>query len=307
MESRTDTKQIRKLWEVIDKKNSAKSFYSFNQEKPNKSLNDDAKGALKNAKEAAILSLPLITKAGIDIFTAPKGGYIDFSGVGLVIAVGGIVIDTIKAPFFLAAATEEATRAGITKVASLLFEGSPIHEQEKRIFKSFLIRFRETASLLISLGLEDKDVLNTKLANGDIEDLIALTLLHTAYASRRYKNGLVLANENVLQREFCPEHSLVLFDKVMDLKNTINEALKLANINSSLSEVERQLEESRIVLQWIKLIKEGKFIVIDDKKDATLDQIMVVNAIIEKINHLKLIAIAQLSDQSEQKIQQLKI
>lgn len=93
----------------------------------------------------------------------------------------------------------------------------------------------------------------------------------------------------------------------MDLKNTINEALKLAHINSSLSDVEYQLEESRIVLQWIRLIKEGKTIVADDKKDATPDQIMVVNAIIEKINHLKLIAITQLPDQSEQKIHQIKI
>lgn len=168
------------------------------------------------------------------------------------------------------------------------------------------MRLRETASLLVALGLEDKEVLNTKLRTGEIEDLIVLTLLHTAYASRRYKQGLLLANGNTLQREYCPANGLSLFDKVVDLKDTINQALKLANINSKLDAIEYQLEESKVVLQWIKLIKEGKPLIAADT-NATPDQLMIVNTIIEKINRLKLTATLQLSKQSEGQIHKVRI
>jgi hypothetical protein len=308
METRiNDTRQIRNLWEVVDKNSPSPSTYWRKQEKPKKKINEAGCGALKNAKEAAILSLPVITKAGVDMLTGPKGGFIDFSGLGFIIAVGGIVIDTVKAPFFLIGATEEAIRGGILKVASLALEGSPESEQEKRLFESFLTRLRETASLLVSLGLEDKNILNNKLTNGDIEELVVLTLLHTAYASRRYRDGLVLANGNVLDESYCPANGKVLFNKIMNLKNTINEALALAHIHPSLSGTEKQLEESRIVLQWIRLIKEGKIIAVAEKPDATQDQILIVNSIIEKINDLKLHAAIQLSSQPEDKILRVKI
>lgn len=265
------------------------------QEQP---IGGAADRAAANAAEAAYLALPLITKSGIDILTGPASGFIDFRPVGLPIAIGGIVIDTIKAPFALAVATEEGVRAGIGKLLSLIFDKSASEATINQIFRSFLIRMRETATVLIALGLEDKNILDQTLKSGDIEELVGLTLLHTAYASRYCNSGLFLANDKLLTRDNCPQEGLALFDKVMELKESIESAFDLAGLSHRTALLQpkekRLLEESRIVCDWLKLIKVGKQIAAEDKPGATVGQVSIVNKIISQIDELKQIGMATL-------------
>jgi len=293
------------FWSEIDKKSPA-NIYSVPEEKAENRLASAASNAWKNASGAAYLTLPLITYGGIKWMTEGRGGYIDLSPLGFPIAVGGVVIDTVKAPITFAVATEEAARAGITKLLSLVFEGSPATAQRDRIFNSFLLRMRAAVTLLQMMGLEDEDVLNRKLRTGDIEDLVGYTLLLTAYASREYYSGLLLANGHKLTREQCPVEGQPLFDKIVALKETIKQALNSANLKISGSDQKaRQLEESRIVCDWIKLIKEGKRVVSADKPDATESQLAVVNAIITQVEELKLRGMAALPKAPEEVVRSM--
>jgi len=78
-----------------------------------------------------------------------------------------------------------------------------------------------------------------------------------------------------------------LFDKVMTLKESINAVFKANSKLERLSTDERQLEESRVVCEWIRLIKAGQPVGQSDKSGATMPQIMIVNNIIEQIEDLK--------------------
>lgn len=309
MESRPEKKRgflnHIEFWKRTDKKKSHSPFFLWKKEKAESPISDAAAAAAENAKGAAHATLPVITAVGIEMLR-DRGGYLPLAPLGIPVTVGGIVIDALKAPVCLAIATEEAIRAGITKLASLVFEGSPTERQVDRIFKSFLIRMRDTATILVALGLEDKSVLNTKLTNGDIEDLVGLTLLHTAYASRRYQGGLLLATNKALIREDCPPEGLQLFDKMMDLKVAIRTAIDNALQGEPLRmDDERELEESRLVCQWIELIHAGKPLHLEDEPDVNAEQMALINQIIEQIQDLKQQGMAVLPEEPEKVARQV--
>lgn len=276
------------FWKHTDKGKSSTRFFSLKRDRPEKSIGKTADDAAHNAQAAAHMMLPVITAAGIEML-GDKGGYIPLAPLGIPVTVGGFVLDIVKAPVCLTVATEEAIRAGIMKLASLVFESqSPTQMQIDRLFKSFLIRMRDTATILVALDLEEVDVLNTKLQSGDIEDLVALTLLHTAYASRHYYGGLVLANDTILDRVDCPVEGLELFDRIMKLKSSIQSALKISHMNLiAMGSEEHELKESRIVCEWIRLIKEGHHLYGKDHPDVNQKQLEIVNNIISQIDELK--------------------
>jgi hypothetical protein len=271
----------------------------WDEVKPKQPIGNAADSALKNAKEAGIATLPLITAAGIKMLCGPRGGYIDLSPLGLPIAIGGLVLDTIKAPFCAFVATEEALRGATLKVVSCLFDKAPTQYVIDTIYASFLLRMRDTASILIALGLEQEETLNRKLAAGDIEELVALTLLHTAFASRESWNTIFLASENRLSRENCPEESLKLFDEVMDLKKLIAEAFRLTSASQISNKKEQYAEESRIACNWIALIKAQKTLTKADMPDLTNAQLNIVNQIINKVADLKKISLLILPESPE--------
>jgi hypothetical protein len=278
------------LWKRTDKKTA--QFTLWNKEKQENKIGKSADNALQNAGGAAYTALPLITAAGVSLCTQGEIGFV----FGFPMAVGGIFLDAIKAPICLAIAGEEAVRGGTMKLASLVFEKQPTQAAIDRIFKSFLIRLRETATILVALGLEQTDALDTKLQSGDIEELVGLTLLHTAYASRHYHGGLLLATNKRLERNDCPAEGLTLFDEVMELKKLINQALVSANSPASRTDQQRDLEESRIVCQWMALVKAGVPLTTADKPDATAGQIAIVNKIMAQIDNLKLIGMSAMPE-----------
>lgn len=284
------------LWNNTDKKN--KNSYLWKDLKQEQSLAKKANKALSNAGNAAYATLPLCTWMGIQLLCT-QGDYVDAIGpiLGVPCVIGGFVLDTIKAPIFMAVATEEVVRGGMTKLISLLFEKPPNQQVIDTIFTSFLIRMRETATLLIALNLEKSNFLDKRLKSGDIGELIGLTLLHTAYASRHYKDGILLASEIILKREHCPKEGLIIFDTIMELKDLINQGLKLSDhYDGHLYGEEREMAESRIVCNWIKLIKEGKEITSLTRPDTTEAQRALVNKIIHKISELAQLGLRQLPE-----------
>lgn len=241
---------------------------------------------------------------GIEMMLDKSNAQYALAPLGLPVAIGGIVIDTIKAPICIAIAAEEAARAGISKVLSLLFDGAPEENQSKRIFQSFILRMKQTAAILIALDLEDEKNLQTKLAAGNIEELVGLTLLHTAYASRHGLNELLLASGKSLSRNDCPKSGLHLYDTIMGLKQTIKDALILANPALQFAS-DTHLEESRIVCQWIKAIKARLEITQNDRPDATDKQLAIVNVIISQIKELQQIGMNMLPESPKSVVRQM--
>lgn len=89
----------------------------------------------------------------------------------------------------------------------------------------------------------------------------------------------------------------------MELKESIESAFGLAGLSHRTAlltpKQDRLLEESRIVCDWIKLIKADKQIAMEDKPGATAGQISIVNKIISQIDELKQIGMAALPKDAE--------
>lgn len=240
--------------------NNAGNHYqrgSDRRERPRQPLHDAAKKAAENAAEGAFKMLPIYGGLGLLLLAAPNKDPIAMvKPLAPFLAIGGFIVDVIKFPFYFAYATEEAARAGITKIASVILEKSPELEFEKSMLESFIIRFMQTAKLACALGLYDAEQMRVKLDAGDIEDLIGLTLLHTAYVSRyAMDNHLLLANDHYLDRADCPQKGLALFDLCHEAKEIIRDAL--GGMPQRLDN-ERHQRDSNIVSNWIPYIHAGK-------------------------------------------------
>lgn len=283
------------LWKQTDKKSPA-SFFLAPRQKAENPLAKAACVAYTNAKAAAYVTLPVVAMSGITIMREGKNQVLDLRPVGFPIFVGGVLIDTVKAPITATVAVEEGIRAGVTKLLSLIFEKDPTVSQIDRIFQSFLIRMRQAEMVLEKLGLEEPGVMEKKLKSGDIEDLVGYTLLLTAYVSRNAYSGLMLANGTLLLRDDCPKEHLRLFDKINELKEAVKNALSLATINRYSDKEQQELEESAIVCDWIRLIKAGKQIQANDKPEATTEQIAAANKVIALIDDLKKFAMKTLPE-----------
>ena len=265
----------------------------FHEEKAEQRIGKRSSKAFGNSKEALHAALPFVTGMGIQMM-GDRGGLISFAPLGLPVALGGVIIDAIKAPICLTVAGEEALRGLLLKCFSFALENSPQEEQKDRIYKSFQLRLKATADLLIGLGLENKENIENKLHSGAISDLIGLTLLNTAYASRELKESLCLANGKTLSRENCPMAARRLFDEIMEIKSLLNAAL-----HAALPGKKSEEEEAKVVCHWIRLIKEGKNLTITDKPNATEAQIKLVNDIIERIADLQELAKEYLPESTE--------
>lgn len=292
---------MRSALELYNKTDGKYENRFFRREEPKNQLSNAASSALHNSKSALAVSLPIFTFAGLGIMFSSGGGVVgDLKLLGGVLACGGVIVDVAKAPFCLAFATEEIFRAGICKLTSLVVEGSPRDEQRDRILQGFMERIKDTAILLAELKLEDPQVLEEKLRSGDIEELVGLSLLLTAYASRHCPLGLELASGKILTRENCPAEGRSLFDTLVELKELINAALRLAHFERGLSTEERNLREAEIACEWISLIRKGQPLIQDDSPEAPPRAIKLVNQIIEVIESLKFKSTLLLKDKEEE-------
>src|SRR6185437_9564553 len=156
----------------------------------------NANEAFSNSKDAAKNILPTVMIAGIEGMMEPSGSIAGniANGLGFFIAVSGLILDPIKAPFAALISAEEALRGSILKVKSLVTEGSnPEQKHIQHIYHSFLDKMNTTADLLIDSGLETKENLLNKIQSQEIGELIGLTILYSAYHSRYY-DGVLLSN-----------------------------------------------------------------------------------------------------------------
>lgn len=264
----------------------------------------EASEAFLNAKEAAKNMGPTVILSGVDMMRHPGQ---DFAApivmsLGFFVAISGIILDPLKAPFAAVIATEEALHGSYIKIKSLITDGMhPDPEQNfiKKIYLSFIDKMNTTANLLIHSGLEKKEDLSNKIKSHDIQELIGLSILYSAYHSRTYP-GILLSNEYVLTRSNCPPVYQALFDKFMVLKDLINSALDISfplrNPNKADS-----IRDAEKASQWIQYIKSGKLLVAEDNNQFTEHEISLINHIILQIAELKQSA-KQVMPESEEKV-----
>lgn len=279
MKSKEDQKLegARKLYSLTDGRHT---FYG-GQEKPEAVMDEAAKKALANCKEAFTISLPIFTLAGIQLLCSDRG-----SSFGLPMVIGGIVVDIAKMPVLLTIGMEELIRAGICKLTSSVFESTPENEERKRIYDSFTQRFKDTACCLIAAGFETTDSLEAKIREEGIGELVGLSLLLSAYDSRHCYYEIKLASGKALSRYNCPKEGIPLYDKLLELNDLINRAFSLAHLND-LAPEERNLREAEIALSWVPLIRKGTLITQEDQPETSKEVINLVNHMIEIIASFK--------------------
>ncbi len=244
------------------------------------SWDEAAKKAAENAHTSVVMTLPVYTTMGVAMTFAKKGDLASvMNAIGPFVAIGGFFIDVIKFPFCLGYAGVEITHAGVAKAISAIKEGSPKHEFEKRMMGSFITRFAQTAQLLCALGVVTPEAMQAKLKNADINDLIGLTLLHTAFASRHTQvNSLILADGKILREIDCPAEGRALFDLCIQARNVILEALGgLPQRHDS----DLYMRESTIVAEWIRIIYAGKAFQPNEMPAATPKSLELVNRLID--------------------------
>lgn len=250
----------------------------------------EASQAFLDAKEAAKNIGPTVILSGIDMMRHPGQDLAVpiVQGLGFFVAVSGIILDPLKAPFAAMIATEEAVRGSFIKIKSLITDGihpDPEQNHIKKIYQSFIDKMNITANLLIGSGLEKKDDVSNKIKSHDLEELIGLTILFSAYHSRNYP-GVLLSSEYTLTRSNCPELYQPLFDKFMALKDLINSAL---GISFSLRNPNKEdsIREAEKACQWIHYIKSGKLLTAADNKQLTEHEVALVNGMINQIAELR--------------------
>lgn len=251
-------------------------------------LNERAKKAAEKAGVAALTALPVYTGMGLIMIIAgqsKEGG--ERVGImramGVPVLIGGFLVDVVKWPFHLVYATAKAAEAGVTKIASAVMEGTPQYEFEQTMLNSFIIRLAETARLLDALDPEKTD-LEQKLQTGDINDLIGITLLHTAFDSRYYLGDVLkLSDGRALRREDCPPIGMDLFNTVIAAKNLINEAL---GGNPQMHNDELLRRDSNIVARWLPLIRKGQPVQVQDVPGADANSIVTINKLIAMLEPL---------------------
>lgn len=218
----------------------------------------NAKDALDTAKIAAIAAAPTITLAGLCMMfhkDKDRYGFGDLIKLlGVPVAVGGLVIDTVKFPIASTISISALLWSGLLKIKSLMTRESSNEKQTNEIMQSFSQRFGNTMRLLIGLKLETLESINTKIQESltyknhkGLETLCALTALNTAYASRCLSTeSILLANGKVLHRKNCPTTGLVIFDHVI----RIRDQLKKLNFHRKSNR-----EVTPILMDWLPGIK----------------------------------------------------
>ena len=220
--------------------------------------NEKANEALEIAKNYALVSTPIITKIGLEMMF--HSGHDDFGigtvfkMLGLPVAVGGIVLDTIKFPITGTISLGALFWGTLLKIKSLFTKESHDEKQIKEITNSFMQRFGNTIRLLVGLKLETAESINDsfqnyfkKHDNNGLEALCALTTLNTAYASRALSSdSVLLANGKVLHKKHCPKEGLEIFNLVVKVKNSLRQLGLHQKSNR---------EATPMIIKWIPLLK----------------------------------------------------
>jgi hypothetical protein len=218
---------------------------------------DEAKKAFELSKDMAKATLPVVTGLGLSmIFDSSSGLASDiFKILGFPIAVGGIFIDTIKAPVTASISVGSLIWGLFYKTKSMIKRPDKDKAQTEEIVKSFIQRFGNTMQLLVALNLETPQSIADKFNKYQnktdiigIESLCALTILNTAFASRRLEGAsILLANGKVLHRKNCPKKGLSIFDSVIEIKDLLREYQFHCKTN---------YEATPILVNWVPLIKD---------------------------------------------------
>lgn len=223
-----------------------------------------AKESLEDAATFFGLSLPICTTMGFLLIAEGIGGLVSrpkessimstirsLMGIlGIPLVIGGIIIDTVKAPITLTLSAVMLAKSGVYKAISLT-EKSPDKEQMDEIMESFKLRFCATANLLVLMELETVETLNKKiqLKNKEFISLCALTWLNTAFASRMIPDDAILfANGKILTRQECPSQGLEIFNYILQIKNLL--------VNIGLNQMDN-IEASSIIREYVPIIKEA--------------------------------------------------
>lgn len=203
-----------------------------------------AKQAIDASEEAALATLPVVSASGLGMMffcSGDGGGRVSHFDdiirlIGLPIFIGGIVIDSVKAPVTATFSLGALLWSGVLAFKSL-FTSPPKHKKQyEEILESAVLRFANTLKLLVGMKLETAESIYAKLnepwkekKNRNMSIFIALTLLNTAFASRSLYSSLgnpmiLLANGKLLYQEDCPEKGLVTFKLVRMMADTFRRA-----------------------------------------------------------------------------------
>lgn len=220
---------------------------------------EKANDAFRIAKSAGYVATPVITGMGLTMMFTAGNDQFGISHVirllGVPVAIGGIVIDTIKFPFAGTVSVGALIWGFLLKLKSLITKENPDIKQTKEIMNSFAHRFANTIQLLVALKLETPESINEKFQNflkkndsQGLEALCALTALNTAYASRALSSkSIILANGKVLHKKYCPSKGREIFDCVVKVRDLLR---KLNFHKKSNREV------TPVIIKWVPIIKE---------------------------------------------------
>lgn len=184
--------------------------------------------SMRNTKDLAWKTLPVVTAFGIEWATQKNMPFLSL--IGIPIAVGGIPIDILKFPFMALGTIASLPKTAITGLMALSEKKFNAEEaQTDKIMGSVKIRLANTCRLLIVMKLETEESIAKKIrANGrDLQVLISLTALNTAFASRFIADdSILLANGNTLNLRNCPAEGIDILSYILEIKNTLRD-LKL--------------------------------------------------------------------------------
>lgn len=256
---------------------------------------EQAKEALKDAGKGAFFSfVPIASLLGLMMLTvkANDGLGVFIKMAGIPFTIGGLAFDAIKFPFITGWTIGKLIEAGMHGIASVFKRSTHKDRQKDEVMKCFLKRFGDTIQLLISQNIVtiaevDKMMSDyrNKVDSRGMGILCAMTILNTAYASRRLDNdSILLANGKILRRQDCPKGILEIFNEVIALKNTFRE---LGYHTKSNREISKLIIEYLPLLYraiWIpgakltdkKLLDNARpgFMVPDERKIAIFDKIV---------------------------------
>lgn len=286
---------------VLAKTDSRIQPHEAKSRAPKTKFKERSAEALENSKMAAIHIAPTVTVGGIAMMCESGGNSIarDISHIfGFFMAVAGLIIDPIKLPIATVVSLEEAIRGGVNGIASAIKEGNPDQQIIRKVYDSFIKKINATEKLMISLELETKDSITARNKSGNLEELIGLTLLYTAYHSR-YHTGILLSDDKILKRENCPEAYHSLFDKVIRLKQLIQTGLHITE--DSRPSPEKAVSDAEKVVGWIKYIREGKPLAGDDFAHR------IINNVIQEMQELRQLAMVSLPEKTERDVRRLKM
>jgi hypothetical protein len=200
---------------------------------PNTTKAHDKKAteALRNAKEATKAILPVVTAGAVGLMLKkPSGGYLrmDLRPLGLLLLPGVIILDVLKLPFAVGIATEEAIRGCIPKTRAAATAQGPDDPQaatEAALLASGEERMKSVVKALLAMNLETRESLQERIDNHHYGDLVAYTLLATAFASRNeVGDTLQTATVGKVSWPQVPDQDRPLFALVVKLKNKLHSA-----------------------------------------------------------------------------------